>query len=37
MVYKLELLDLLEDISKTPDEELGTAPKLWKKVLNMML
>ena len=34
---KLELIDLLEELSEIPDEELGTGPKSWKKTLKMMV
>jgi hypothetical protein len=34
---KLELIDLLEDIYEVPEDELGDAPKLWKKTLKIMV
>ena len=34
---KLELLDLLDDLDEIPDTTLGTAPKSWKKSLEMIV
>lgn len=34
---KLEVLDLIEDLNETPDPELGTGPKAWKKALSLMV
>jgi hypothetical protein len=36
-ILKLELIDLLEDIYEVPEDELGDAPKLWKKTLKSMV
>jgi hypothetical protein len=34
---KLEILDLLDDMEDVPDNELGQAPKAWKKTLNLLV
>ena len=34
---KLEIMDLLEDLEGVPEEELGQAPKAWKKTLSLLV
>ena len=34
---KLELLDLLDDLSEIPDHELGAGPRSWKKSLKLLV
>ncbi|MBW2011670.1 MAG: hypothetical protein JRI32_08555, partial [Deltaproteobacteria bacterium] len=34
---KLEILDLLDDLEDIPENELGQAPKAWKKTLNLLV